>query len=177
MGTPRIFELVLGCLRHLLRFSLFCCTHTGRTHSTSAFFLPHTRRIRRLCDRPPTRKTVAAFSPARLRVDTCACIHDTCAMTPSSTRPLRRQLTRKDTIQLAEVSRSTRFQAMSFAEVDTNGDQKLSFEEFYCMLPRQLVDRFSTDLIREWFDQADDDGSGYLSIDEFFKWSIQNVCG
>lgn len=66
---------------------------------------------------------------------------------------------------------------MSFAEVDTNGDQKLSFEEFYCMLPRQLVDRFSTDLIREWFDQADDDCSGYLSIDEFFKWSIQNVCG
>ena len=48
-----------------------------------------------------------------------------------------------------------------------DGNAALDFEEFYAMQPRAITERFSTEQIRSWFDQADTDGNGTLDFEEF----------
>jgi len=70
-----------------------------------------------------------------------------------------------------EVSLSAR----RFAEADADGDERLAFDEFLIMLPPAMLDRYSTAQIRIWFDTADLDGNGDLSVNEFFVWSLNNA--
>ena len=98
--------------------------------------------------------------------------------------------------------------ATRFAEHDADGDQALSFDEFYTMQPQRIKETRSVEEMRAWFDamnvngKATEDiepvtelacscalietlvtaqtrrnvlvrtGNGYLSIDEFFVWSL-----
>ena len=43
------------------------------------------------------------------------------------------------------------------------------------MQPRAIREQYSTDEIRTWFLQADSDGNGSLSVNEFFRWSMANI--
>ena len=43
------------------------------------------------------------------------------------------------------------------------------------MQPRAIREQYSTDEIRTWFQQADSDGNGSLSVNEFFRWSMANI--
>ena len=70
-----------------------------------------------------------------------------------------------------KITRGTKADVMRFAEVD-DGDQELDFEEFLAMMPRKLREVHPTEEIRVWFDSADDDGNGMLSINEYFKWTL-----
>ena len=55
---------------------------------------------------------------------------------------------------------------------DLDGDQKLDFDEWHMMQPAAMREHFSPKVFREWFDQADVDKSGNLSLNEFFLWSL-----
>ena len=70
---------------------------------------------------------------------------------------------------------NTQSHVLRFAEHDTDGNQELDFDEFYAMQPKHLLETFSTEQIRGWFDEADRDGSGTLCINEFFMWSLQDA--
>lgn len=59
-----------------------------------------------------------------------------------------------------------------FAAFDTDGNARLDFEEFVAMQPACLHDMYSEDDMRAWYDEADDNGDGTLSINEFFQWSL-----
>ena len=52
---------------------------------------------------------------------------------------------------------------------------ELDWEEFYSMQPKKIRDTHEAAAIRQWFDAADTDKSGSLSIDEFFLWSLGNA--
>ena len=54
------------------------------------------------------------------------------------------------------------------------GNQKLDFEEFLAMQPRRVREAYSSDSIEKWFQAADTNGDGTLSINEFFRWSLTN---
>lgn len=62
-----------------------------------------------------------------------------------------------------------------FAEGDRNADQLLSFDEFIAMLPPGVRKRFGIIQLRSWFDEADVDNSGSLSVGEYFKWTLRNA--
>ena len=66
-------------------------------------------------------------------------------------------------------------EGMRFAEQDEDGNERLDFEEFLAMQPRRVREMHSAEDIRRWFDLADTDGSGELSINEFFCWSLTNA--
>ena len=72
----------------------------------------------------------------------------------------------------ADMNLDTQEQAMRFAEYDENGDCKLDWDEFYAMQPKHLRSQFSPQVIRSWFDAADINGDGVLSINEFFLWTM-----
>ena len=65
--------------------------------------------------------------------------------------------------------------SVEFSQADTNGDGVLSFDEF-CHMVRLLdkaeVDR-SDETLSSWFKAIDVDGSGSISMDEFFLYSLQ----
>lgn len=63
--------------------------------------------------------------------------------------------------------------ALRFAEADLNGDNKLTWDEFLAMQPLCIREMHSEQTIRGWFTAADFDGNGSVSINEFFRWSIQ----
>ena len=61
--------------------------------------------------------------------------------------------------------------AILFAEYDQNMDRKIDFGEFLALQPKDVRDAFGAEEIRVWFDAADVDRDGTLSIFEFFRWS------
>ena len=65
--------------------------------------------------------------------------------------------------------------AMRFYEADAKGnsDHKLDFKEFLVMRPPAIKKSHTEAEIRGWFDAADTDGDGAVSINEFFVWTLQ----
>ena len=64
---------------------------------------------------------------------------------------------------------------LAFLDADINGDQQLSWDEFYLCIPASIKSRSSMDELKDLFESVDTDGSGFISIDEYFMWSI-NIC-
>ena len=64
---------------------------------------------------------------------------------------------------------------MRFADFDRNGDQKLDFEEFYALQTKQVRDQYTADEVRVWFEAADANGDGSISISEWFMWTLANL--
>ena len=62
--------------------------------------------------------------------------------------------------------------ARRYAEHDVNADLQLDFEEFLAIIPARVREAHSSSDIRTLFDRVDADESGYLSVDEFFFWSL-----
>ena len=91
-----------------------------------------------------------------------------------------------------------------FSEYDADGSQTLDWEEFYAMQPKRVRDTHTAADIRkasaqrscglllkarvvsplqphfdslalQWFEAADTDGDGSLSINEFFVWSLTHA--
>ena len=63
--------------------------------------------------------------------------------------------------------------ALRFAEADKDGNNALDWDEFLDMQPSRIRECHSDDEIRKWFQEADVDGNGTVSINEFFLWSLQ----
>ena len=59
-------------------------------------------------------------------------------------------------------------------DLDDVQDLKLSFEEFYALFPRSVRETRGSLGILEWFNAADTDGSGSLSMNEFFAWTLSS---
>ena len=64
---------------------------------------------------------------------------------------------------------------MRFAEFDTDGDMKLDWDEFLALQTKAIRQKYSEDEIRSWFDVADADGNGSLSISEWFVWTMDHM--
>ena len=75
--------------------------------------------------------------------------------------------------EAASVTQGIRRDALRFAEADVDGNSKLSFEEFLDMQPRGVLQAHSEHEIRSWFNDADLDDDGTVSINEFFVWSMK----
>ena len=73
------------------------------------------------------------------------------------------------------VQHKTKTDILRFAEYDTDGNQKLDFEEFHAFQPRCILEKFSRDQLRVWFDSADKDGNGTLCLNEFFMWTLESA--
>ena len=55
------------------------------------------------------------------------------------------------------------------------GALRLDFEDWFAKLPKRIRDGHSVKEIRQWFDSADDNGDGVLSVDEFFSFTLSNA--
>ena len=73
------------------------------------------------------------------------------------------------------VGNMTNRDSMRFAEHDLDGDQKLDFEEYLAMMPSRVRETHPRSQLRAWFDTADVNGDGVLSLTEFFSWSLANA--
>ena len=59
------------------------------------------------------------------------------------------------------------------ADIDCDGC--LDLEEFISMVPGPMRHEFSSEELGLWFAQADRDGNGILTVDEYFLWSLTNA--
>ena len=67
--------------------------------------------------------------------------------------------------------------ASAFLNADRNGDGRLTYEEFESALPERMKEKYTTFEIEEVFKAADLDGSGDISTDEFFLWTLSILDG
>ena len=81
----------------------------------------------------------------------------------------------KSTFAFATFAGRIRSDLVRFAEFDADGSAELTFPEFHAMLPAKIHEKFSTEEVKKLFDRADLDGSGQLSINEWFLWSLENA--
>ena len=62
--------------------------------------------------------------------------------------------------------------ASAFFDADVDGNTRLSFEEFASAVPPEHRRNMDDAKLRALFDSADTDGSGEISMDEFFLWTL-----
>jgi Ca2+-binding EF-hand superfamily protein len=74
-----------------------------------------------------------------------------------------------------QIRRQIRAAGRRFAEHDLDGSKELDFDEFYCMLPYSLREERSVSELRQCFSDADSNGNGTLSINEFWLWSMSTA--
>lgn len=60
----------------------------------------------------------------------------------------------------------------AFNEADVDGDENLSFNEFYEVLPPDVREHTPAEVLRDVFELADVDKDGAITQDEFFFWSL-----
>ena len=60
-----------------------------------------------------------------------------------------------------------------FIHADINDDQELDLDEFTNALPEAVRSKHNTETIKKWFDSADEDKNGMVSLYEFVQWSMQ----
>ena len=65
--------------------------------------------------------------------------------------------------------------AAAFLTADVNKDQALTFEEFVTAIPKETRDQHPDASLKALFEAADHDGSGDITRDEFFFWSLSNA--
>ena len=65
--------------------------------------------------------------------------------------------------------------AARFAEVDTDNDFRIDFDQFCCMQPTKVCNAHSHTEIRSWFMEMDGSSNGSLSVTEYFKWTIAKI--
>lgn len=65
--------------------------------------------------------------------------------------------------------------AAAFFEADVDGNEQLDFEEFMNAIPAELKKSMAIEQIRDLFESTDADGSGSISMDEFFLWTMSVV--
>lgn len=63
--------------------------------------------------------------------------------------------------------------AMAFMDADVNGNHQLSWEEFQQLVPATMKQSLSDAEVQEIFESADLDGSGTISMDEYFLWTLK----
>ena len=63
--------------------------------------------------------------------------------------------------------------AVAFIEADVNHDQRLTIDEFKNVIPASLRETTSDDVLLELFQMADEDGSGFLTQQEYFFWTMR----
>ena len=73
---------------------------------------------------------------------------------------------------VSQAAQHVKLDAMRFAQADSSGDNCLDWEEFLGMQPSGVRKMHGDDQIREWFEAADEDGDGTVSINEFFTWTL-----
>lgn len=66
----------------------------------------------------------------------------------------------------------TREAAMAFLDADADGDHLLDYEEFRMAVPEKMRGQSAEAALRELFATADADGSGQISMSEFFMWTL-----
>ena len=66
----------------------------------------------------------------------------------------------------------TRDVAKAFFEADIDDSRALSFEEFLTVVPAQMKSGKSQNALRSMFEVVDTDGSGAVTMDEFFIWTL-----
>ena len=74
--------------------------------------------------------------------------------------------------QSSKLALSLQRDALRFAEADADGNLELTFEEFIEMQPAQVREQHGVETLRGWFEAADTDSSGTVSINEFLLWSL-----
>ena len=60
----------------------------------------------------------------------------------------------------------------AFLDADVNGDQQLDWDEFYLVIPEDMKSKTPKDQLKKLFEEADADGSGFVTIDEYFLWAL-----
>lgn len=80
----------------------------------------------------------------------------------------RERLAKKQRIrELVEVLAAT------FMSADLGSDQKLDFDEFQAHVPERICMQVSISEMREVFEMADGDQSGFVSREEYFFWMLR----
>lgn len=73
---------------------------------------------------------------------------------------------------MASLLQQAQRDALRFAEADVDGNNELNFDEFLAMQPKKILEQYGEDDIREWFQAADTDNSGTVSMNEWFMWTL-----
>lgn len=63
-------------------------------------------------------------------------------------------------------------ESLRFAEQDKDNNLALDFEEFLAMMPAKMREMHTPEQLRIFFNAADLDGDGTVSMSEFFRWSL-----
>jgi Ca2+-binding EF-hand superfamily protein len=77
----------------------------------------------------------------------------------------------------AHISLNLQRDSLRFAEADADGNLDLTFSEFVKMQPAEVRTRFDEETLRGWFEAADTDGDGVVSVNEFLLWSLAKEAG
>ena len=72
----------------------------------------------------------------------------------------------------ASTRRFVQRDALRFAEADVDDSLGLSWDEFLKMQPPSVREHHSVGEIRTWFESADINGDGTVSVSEFFTWTL-----
>ena len=62
--------------------------------------------------------------------------------------------------------------ALRFAEADQDSGNTLSWVEFVEMQPTRVREKMGDEALRRWFLEADVNGDGEISMNEFFSWTL-----
>lgn len=162
--------LLLGVVRHIARTAL---THT-KCKQKRATALHHIRQvtgIRIEANALLTAKLVAALishlqDGSKMENASAPAADGSTKRVKVSRKASMSDVTKDNT---AKLSRDV---AKAFFEADLTGEHKLSCEEFITVVPAAMKTRATPEDLQKLFESVDYDGNGFISIDEFFIWTL-----